>query len=290
MQFLSEPTRRLRPGRLPAPGPTATATSSSSTARRSGARRRTPATTRMCLARTNWDVPKHRGLTMFIVKIHQPGVQIDQIRAGRRLRRVLPGVLRRRGHPRRRRGGRGRRRLDGGVAPACSTSAWRSAAARPTPAAARSGHDQRRVRDRVARAPGRGDRDSPRTAACASIVAEAPRRAPRQLGHLVERVSEGMPLRRDAATGVGLADQALPRRVRGEAAAEAALEIGGVGRGGVAGRAGGPRRASSARAASPVRRCASAAGATRSSATSSANGCSACPGSGRPTATSPTAT
>ena len=33
----------------------------------------------MCLARTNWDAPKHRGLTMFIVKIHQPGIQIDQI-------------------------------------------------------------------------------------------------------------------------------------------------------------------------------------------------------------------
>jgi alkylation response protein AidB-like acyl-CoA dehydrogenase len=34
----------------------------------------------MCLARTNWDVPKHRGLTMFLMKIHQPGVQVDQIR------------------------------------------------------------------------------------------------------------------------------------------------------------------------------------------------------------------
>ena len=34
----------------------------------------------MCLARTNWDVSKHRGLTMFIVKIHQPGIQIEQIR------------------------------------------------------------------------------------------------------------------------------------------------------------------------------------------------------------------
>jgi alkylation response protein AidB-like acyl-CoA dehydrogenase len=34
----------------------------------------------MCLARTNWDVPKHRGLTMFIMKIHQPGVQIEPIR------------------------------------------------------------------------------------------------------------------------------------------------------------------------------------------------------------------
>lgn len=34
----------------------------------------------MVLARTNWDVPKHRGLTMFIVKIHQPGIQIEPIR------------------------------------------------------------------------------------------------------------------------------------------------------------------------------------------------------------------
>jgi alkylation response protein AidB-like acyl-CoA dehydrogenase len=34
----------------------------------------------MCLARTNWEVPKHRGLTMFLMKIHQPGVQVEQIR------------------------------------------------------------------------------------------------------------------------------------------------------------------------------------------------------------------
>ena len=34
----------------------------------------------MCLARTNWDVPKHRGLTMFIVRIHQPGVTVERIR------------------------------------------------------------------------------------------------------------------------------------------------------------------------------------------------------------------
>ena len=37
------------------------------------------ATHAMCLARTDWDAPKHRGLTMFIMEIHQPGVQVDPI-------------------------------------------------------------------------------------------------------------------------------------------------------------------------------------------------------------------
>ncbi len=34
----------------------------------------------LCLARTDWHVPKHRGLTCFIVKIHQPGIEVQQIR------------------------------------------------------------------------------------------------------------------------------------------------------------------------------------------------------------------
>ena len=34
----------------------------------------------LCLARTNWDAPKHRGLTMFIVQIHQPGITVEQIK------------------------------------------------------------------------------------------------------------------------------------------------------------------------------------------------------------------
>jgi alkylation response protein AidB-like acyl-CoA dehydrogenase len=34
----------------------------------------------MCLARTNWDVPKHRGLTMLVMPIDLPGVQVEQIR------------------------------------------------------------------------------------------------------------------------------------------------------------------------------------------------------------------
>jgi alkylation response protein AidB-like acyl-CoA dehydrogenase len=33
----------------------------------------------LCLARTNWDVPKHRGLTVFALPIHQPGIDVHQI-------------------------------------------------------------------------------------------------------------------------------------------------------------------------------------------------------------------
>ncbi|MEQ6900374.1 acyl-CoA dehydrogenase family protein [Nocardioides sp. YIM 152588] len=34
----------------------------------------------LCLARTDWDAPKHRGLTMFIVPIHHEGVTLRRIR------------------------------------------------------------------------------------------------------------------------------------------------------------------------------------------------------------------
>ena len=33
----------------------------------------------LCLARTNWDVPKHRGLTVFIFPLHQDGVEVHRI-------------------------------------------------------------------------------------------------------------------------------------------------------------------------------------------------------------------
>jgi alkylation response protein AidB-like acyl-CoA dehydrogenase len=33
----------------------------------------------LCLARTNWDVPKHRGLTVFMFPLHQEGVEVQQI-------------------------------------------------------------------------------------------------------------------------------------------------------------------------------------------------------------------
>lgn len=33
----------------------------------------------LCLARTNWEVPKHRGLTVFIFPIDQPGIEVHRI-------------------------------------------------------------------------------------------------------------------------------------------------------------------------------------------------------------------
>ena len=63
-------------------------------------------TTAMCLARTNWDVPKHRGLTWFAIPTSAKGVTIRQS-ADQRQRRVLPGVPRRRGRS-------GRARIRGG--------------------------------------------------------------------------------------------------------------------------------------------------------------------------------
>ncbi len=33
----------------------------------------------LMLARTNWDVPKHRGLSVFLVKLHQPDLEIHRI-------------------------------------------------------------------------------------------------------------------------------------------------------------------------------------------------------------------
>ncbi len=33
----------------------------------------------LCLTRTNWDVPKHRGLTVFMLPIHQPGIELQRI-------------------------------------------------------------------------------------------------------------------------------------------------------------------------------------------------------------------
>ena len=34
----------------------------------------------LCLARSNWSLPKHRGLTMYVVELHQAGIDIEPIR------------------------------------------------------------------------------------------------------------------------------------------------------------------------------------------------------------------
>jgi alkylation response protein AidB-like acyl-CoA dehydrogenase len=34
----------------------------------------------LCLARTDWDAPKHDGLTMFLVPLHHPGITINRVR------------------------------------------------------------------------------------------------------------------------------------------------------------------------------------------------------------------
>lgn len=34
----------------------------------------------LCLARTDWEATKHRGLTMFLVKVHQPAVEVRRIK------------------------------------------------------------------------------------------------------------------------------------------------------------------------------------------------------------------
>ena len=51
----------------------------------------------LCLARTNWEVPKHDGLTMFLVPITHPGITLRRITQAERLHRILRGVPRRGG-------------------------------------------------------------------------------------------------------------------------------------------------------------------------------------------------
>ena len=80
------------------------------------------------LARTDPDVPKHRGITFLLCPLPTPGVEVRQITHARPATRVLRGVLRRRPHPDRR------------TWSARSTTAGRS----PTACSATSGARRRR--------------------------------------------------------------------------------------------------------------------------------------------------
>lgn len=33
----------------------------------------------LCPARTDWEAPKHCGMTMVLLKVHQPGIEIKRI-------------------------------------------------------------------------------------------------------------------------------------------------------------------------------------------------------------------
>ena len=63
------------------------------------------------IARTNVDVPKHQGITMFIIDFHAPGRRGAATPADDRWRQLQRGVLQRRAHPRRPGHRPGRRRL-----------------------------------------------------------------------------------------------------------------------------------------------------------------------------------
>ena len=143
----------------------------------------------MCLARTNWDVPKHRGLTMLIVKIHQPGIQVEQIRQVDGSLEFCQEFFDDVADPGRRRGRRGGRRLDGRHPPARARAQRRrrrvAVLQRPVrqPRGGSGGRPHRRGGPHD-----RGRTDDPHAR---QLVAEA---AVRQIvgQHLVDRVTQGV--------------------------------------------------------------------------------------------------
>ena len=105
--------RRLRPRRRSPPAPCATATSGWSTGRRCGPRWPTWPTGACCVARTDPDVPKHQGLTYFVLDMHAPGVEVRPLRQITGEAEFNEVFLDRRARPRRRPARRRGRRLAG---------------------------------------------------------------------------------------------------------------------------------------------------------------------------------
>ena len=235
---------------------------------------------RMCLARTDPHVPKHQGLTMFIVKIHQPGIEVQRIKMVNGMAEfcqeffddvAIPAA-----------DVSGRSTTDGRWPHGCSTtSGMRWAVARPTssglamgtPTSGGSGRD---LAD-LARATGQADDPLVR-----QLVAEA-RVNDRVQQQLTERVTLGIRTGRPA--GPAGATPRLFAATNSERHFDIGLEI--AGGPPARGWTGDPAGSWGALYLTRQSRTAWVAGATRCSATSSANGCSACHASTPPTATAP---
>ena len=67
----------------------------------------------LCPVRTRWDVPKHKGISVLIIDLKTPGIEVRRIRQMNGGSRVLRGVLHRRDGSGRELGGRRERRVAG---------------------------------------------------------------------------------------------------------------------------------------------------------------------------------